>query len=122
MPAGTPRETARLLLRSRLADGFGLKLHCGQRGVPLYALIEAQGGFQLRPAYDPAQTSRVMNTPLLTGAGFGANVAPYLPAVAASIADVAAWLNHQKDAPVIDLTKDRGPVRYRPVRDARSRS
>ncbi len=53
MPPGTSKEDARLMLRAVLAERFGLKFHREKREIPVYALVEAKGGFKLREVTDP---------------------------------------------------------------------
>jgi uncharacterized protein (TIGR03435 family) len=49
-PASTSNDTARLMLRSLLADRFKLVLHNEDRGVAVYALTAGKRGPQLREA------------------------------------------------------------------------
>jgi len=53
MPPDTSREKACLMLRAMLVERFGLKFRREKREIPVYALIEAKGGFKLREARDP---------------------------------------------------------------------
>jgi len=52
MPAGTGRDTARLMLQTMLATRFSLKFHFDQKDVPVYALVAAKGGFKLSEVED----------------------------------------------------------------------
>jgi len=53
MPPNTSKETARLMLRTMLAERFGFKFHREKREIPVYALVEAKSGFKLHEATDP---------------------------------------------------------------------
>lgn len=58
MPAGTTKETARLMLRQALANRFGLKIHRETRIIPAYALIPGKHGVKLHLADDPDNPKR----------------------------------------------------------------
>ena len=55
-PAGTPPDTVRLMLRSLLADRFGLAIHEDKRPMPAYAL-EAEKGAAKMQASEGAESS-----------------------------------------------------------------
>ena len=127
MPAGTTKETVRLMLRAMLAERFGLQYRREQKDLPVYALLEAKGGFKLHPnTAEPEQLKeRVMETPAgpLRGAGSASGMGRYA-AVARSLEGFARWLSSQSDAPVIDTTEIKGvydiDLRWTPDEDSRS--
>jgi uncharacterized protein (TIGR03435 family) len=49
MPAEASPSVARLMLRSMLADRFGLKFHTVKRDIEVYALVAGKSGFKLKP-------------------------------------------------------------------------
>jgi uncharacterized protein (TIGR03435 family) len=58
MPEGSSPTQVRAMLRTLLADRFGLKIHRETREVPVYALEVAKGGLKMKelppdPALDP---------------------------------------------------------------------
>jgi uncharacterized protein (TIGR03435 family) len=55
MPPETSKETARLMLRSLLADRFQLKFHREQKEFAVYALMTAKGGSKLHEVEKPTQ-------------------------------------------------------------------
>jgi uncharacterized protein (TIGR03435 family) len=55
-PAGTPPDTVRLMLRSLLADRFGLAIHEEKRPMPAYALEAGKGSAKMQ-ASDGAESS-----------------------------------------------------------------
>jgi len=57
MPAGTTRETARLMMRAMLADRLGLKLRTDQKEFAIYALTPTKGGPKLTEIEKPARFS-----------------------------------------------------------------
>ena len=91
MPAATSRPTARLMLRSMLAERFGLRLQHQQRESPVYGLVVAKKGFQLTAAPDPGAFDYTMGT-----GRFHATAIPLTP--------FANWLTSQTDLPVVDMT------------------
>lgn len=127
MPVGTTKETARLMLRAMLAERFGLQYRRERKDLPVYALVEAKGGFKLHPnTADPEQLKeRVMETPAgpLRGVGPFMGIGRYT-AVATSIEGFARWLSSQSDAPVIDTTDIKGvydiDLRWTPDDNSRS--
>jgi uncharacterized protein (TIGR03435 family) len=56
VPADTTQANAKLMLRSLLADRFGLVLHQGTSPVPRYVLTVAKGGSKLQPS-DGSETA-----------------------------------------------------------------
>jgi uncharacterized protein (TIGR03435 family) len=54
-PAGTAKETVRLMLRNLLADRFQLKFHREQKQIAVYVLMVAKGGPRLQEVVKPAQ-------------------------------------------------------------------
>jgi uncharacterized protein (TIGR03435 family) len=52
-PNCPPTPEIQAMIRSLLADRFGLKVHHETRVLPVYALIIAKGGPKLQPAQDP---------------------------------------------------------------------
>lgn len=55
-PAGTPPDTVRLMLRSLLADRFGLAIHDDERPMPVYALDAGKAAGKMQ-ASDGAESS-----------------------------------------------------------------
>lgn len=48
--AGTGMDTVRLMIQKLLADRFHLATHREEKTVKVYAMVEAKGGFKLKPA------------------------------------------------------------------------
>jgi uncharacterized protein (TIGR03435 family) len=53
-PPATSQETARLMLRSLLADRFQLSIHNDKRPMPAFVLSRTRGALKLKPAEDGA--------------------------------------------------------------------
>jgi uncharacterized protein (TIGR03435 family) len=49
IPEGAPRDKVLDMLQSMLEDRFGLKYHRETKELPVYALVQAKGGFKLQP-------------------------------------------------------------------------
>jgi uncharacterized protein (TIGR03435 family) len=77
MPPNTNKETARLMLRTMLAERFGLKFHFEKRDIPVYALVEGKNGFKLREATGNPALSAEMAEGKFTGTGTLDNIASY---------------------------------------------
>jgi uncharacterized protein (TIGR03435 family) len=60
MPAEASPSVARLMLRSMLADRFGLKFHTVKRDIEVYALVAGKSGFKLKPVTGDATQSTEM--------------------------------------------------------------
>lgn len=91
MPAGTTRQTARLMLRAMLADRFALKLHTEQKDVPVYALVAAKGGFKLK------------EVEAIPGGGGSLDTGRYF-CNRARTSSLAEYLSGLADRPVLDMT------------------
>jgi uncharacterized protein (TIGR03435 family) len=106
MPAGTSKDTVRLMLRTMLEQRFAFRYHREHKDVPVYALVEAKAGFKLHPVTDlERQKQKVFDTPMgprqgvasLSGRGRYA-------ATAISIGDFADQISHYFDRPIVNLT------------------
>jgi uncharacterized protein (TIGR03435 family) len=91
MPADTPKAIARLMLRTMLAERFGLKFHVEKKVYPVYALVVGKSGFSLEPVPDPGQYDQKMSPGRFM-------------ATAIAIGRFAEWLTSITDRPVIDMT------------------
>jgi len=91
MPQETSKATVRLMLRTMLADRFGLRLHQESREMAVYALVVARGGPKLRPATD------LSNLDGMSGGGIFKAAAITMDALADDLAAIA-------ERPVIDKT------------------
>ncbi len=107
IPTGSTKESAPVMLRTMLEERFGLRFHREQRDLPVYALVEAKGGFKLQPIADPEkQKERV----LVTASGRpmpGATVIEQkgqFTAAAMSVGGFAESLSRKFDLPVVNLT------------------
>jgi uncharacterized protein (TIGR03435 family) len=94
MPPNTARETVRLMLRTMLAERFGLKFHREQREIPVYALVEAKSGFKLHEATDPG--------PRYLNAGGGTFTQT------GSLDDMAGAFHTFTDRPILNMTGIKG--------------
>ena len=112
-PATTasPEQRA-LMMRTLLADRFGLILHTEQRDAPIYALVIARNDHKLGPRLSPAKKScvngataplpldpkqRYCGALLFDGAG-------HFSGVAATMPQLARVLSRNLDRPVVDQT------------------
>jgi uncharacterized protein (TIGR03435 family) len=91
MPGNTPKETALLMLRSMLAERFGLKAHWDRKDMPTYALVVNKGGPRLKDSAAGGKSSRVSLPGKFTAQGL-------------SMTALATWLTSNSDLPVIDRT------------------
>jgi uncharacterized protein (TIGR03435 family) len=91
MPADTPKATALLMLRTMLAERFGLKVHWDRKEIPTYTLVVNKGGPKLKPSAPKAAANRV-------------NQPGEFAATASSIQRLIDLLNNNSDRPVIDQT------------------
>lgn len=94
MPPGTSRETARLMLRTMLAERFGLRFHLDKRDIPVYALVVGKHGSKL---------SEVTDTPDLSAR---MSVGTY--AATSDLNGIAANCRRYADRPVVDMTGIKG--------------
>jgi uncharacterized protein (TIGR03435 family) len=105
MPSGTTRDTARLMLRSMLADRFGLKFHREEREVAVYALIPDKQGVKLHEPVNPDhKTQELIKTPagsMLSSVYFGPG---RFSAATISLGSLADILSDHVDLPVIVLS------------------
>jgi uncharacterized protein (TIGR03435 family) len=90
MPQETARPTARLMLRTMLAERFKLALHTEEKVIPVYALVQAEGGIKLRQAASTGTYSQKV--------GGGKFVASGMP-----LAGFAHFLTSVVERPVIDM-------------------
>lgn len=95
MPAETTRETGRLMLRTMLADRFGLKLHREPKEMPVYALVAGKAGFKLHEVPNPGTYDTRHESGL-----FAATAMP--------MPRLADFLSHVADRPVVDMTGLKG--------------
>jgi uncharacterized protein (TIGR03435 family) len=95
MPADTSKETAQLMLRTMLADRFGLKFHNEQKDVGMFALVAAKGGFKLTEV-ETEGGSRSMSRP-------GSYSCDRI-----TMSRLAAYLTPKAGRPVIDMTGLKG--------------
>lgn len=89
MPAGTTKDAARLMLRSMLAERFGMVSHRERRIVSVYALTQEAESHKLLPSRDgggPEQRPGSFAAPAVTTQG------------------IAVFLTGVADRPVIDET------------------
>lgn len=91
MPAGTPRATVRLMLRAMLADRFQLKLRKEQKEFPVFDLVEAKGGFKLKPVETPESYA------------FDVGV-DHFESQAITLSALAEWLQPHARHPVLNKT------------------
>jgi len=90
MPPGTPRETARLMLRTMLAERFALKFHWGNEEIPVYLLVVGKRGAKLAEASNVAKVQKSVQRGYFSGT--------------TSMAAFAAWIYDNSDLPVVDKT------------------
>jgi uncharacterized protein (TIGR03435 family) len=108
MPPGTSRESARLMLRTMLAERFGLKLHFEKRDIPVYVVVEGSKGFKLREASGKLAPYGTISRGQFNATGTLDNIATYSRAYA--------------DRPVINMAGREGvyhiEVRWTPDLDS----
>jgi uncharacterized protein (TIGR03435 family) len=90
MPQETTRGTARLMLRTMLAERFELALHTEERVMPVYALVEAKGGLKLRQAVSTGTYSQRVGGGKFTVSGM-------------PLASFAHFLTSVVERPVIEM-------------------
>ncbi len=95
MPAETTKETARLMLRTMLADRFGLTLHREQRVMPVFALVVGSSGPRLHEVPNP-------------GTYDGGEGPGHFTATAMPLQRLADHLTLIADRPVVDMTGIKG--------------
>jgi uncharacterized protein (TIGR03435 family) len=101
-PAGTTKETARLMLQSMLRERFGLRYHREQRDQFAYVLVTAASGPKLRAADPDRLKEHPIETPMRP---LCAASAQGPGAAAISLAQFCnGFLSHQMDGPVVDMT------------------
>lgn len=88
-----PDADLRLMLRTLLADRFGLTFHRETRDLPVYALVVAKGGIKF---HESATTGEMVMTP--------ARGKLAIEAQRASIAQAVDLLTRPLQRPVIDMT------------------
>ncbi|SPE27856.1 hypothetical protein SBA3_1390014 [Candidatus Sulfopaludibacter sp. SbA3] len=90
MPPHTSRETARLMLRTMLAERVGLQVHVAQRDIPVYALVPAKKGFKLHQVTDKPTAYSEMYEDKFIATG--------------TLEDLATYSRRYSDRPVLDMT------------------
>jgi uncharacterized protein (TIGR03435 family) len=104
-PAGTTKETARLMLQRMLRERFGLRYHREHREQAAYALVQAPGGAHLRAADPERIKEHPIDTPLGPLRSGSAQGSGFFAAAAMSLAQFCnVFLSHQMDGPVVDMT------------------
>ena len=131
-PASANREQQRLMLRTLLADRFGLRTHTEKRDVPVYAVTVAKAG-SLGPSLRPSTTScraymalaRAVNADVLAITPRDADGLALCPSIfviaspsvtlrgAGTIADLMTQLQRWVDRPVVDVTALPGNFEWR---------
>ena len=91
MPGNTTRDNAMLMLRTMLAERFGLKAHWDRKDMPTYALVVNKNGARLQETAAGSKSSRVSLPGKFTAQGL-------------SMTALATWLTNNSDRPVIDQT------------------
>jgi uncharacterized protein (TIGR03435 family) len=119
-PAGSTKETARLMLQSMLRERFGLRYHRERREQAVYALVQAPGGAHLRTADPDRLKEHPIETPMGQLRAGSAQGPGYVAAAAMSLAQFCDYfLSHQMESPVVDMTgfKDLYEIDLRWTRD-----
>lgn len=98
-PLGTGDDEKLMpLLRNLLVQRFKLETHTEQRDLPCYALLLAKGGLKIQPVEEgPSGMGSTSNE----GGG-------ELKADKVNMDQVAEWLSHQFQRPVLDMTGVKG--------------
>jgi uncharacterized protein (TIGR03435 family) len=107
MPAGTAKDTARMMLQRVLADRFQLKFHYESRNIPVYAIVPGKKGVKLQPAAaDPAARDKEkIAVPQAHGFRASTLFAPdHLYSTGMSLDLLAANLGFNADLPVVNAT------------------
>jgi uncharacterized protein (TIGR03435 family) len=87
----TGKEQMRLMLRTLLADRFGLKFHMEKRELKVYTLTVAKGGIHMRPATPGGEMMRE-------------NSATGMIARSISMPELAEYLSDPLHTPLLDST------------------
>ena len=98
MPESTSRENARLMLRTMLAERFGLQFHREPQEIPVYALVVGKGGLKLQEIPKPELYSYRF------GPGAATGTTRFYAEPAMPIAPFAAMLRSPAGRPVLDQT------------------
>jgi len=133
VPKNTPKEQAKLMLQSLLADRFKLVLHHSSKELPMYALVVAKNGPKLKEAAPEPAPTPGEDAPggpgISPGSGRitvgkdgvpqfphgaprgammmtmgGMNGTMHMGAKAQTMARFAETLNMQVDRPIVDMT------------------
>jgi uncharacterized protein (TIGR03435 family) len=124
IPAGTPRDQVREMMKSLLEDRFGMKLHRETKEFSVYGLVVAKGGLKMKEApadpqtegtdaskapVDVKATGGPNGTSIDLGKGstytFGNNK---FVATKLTMAALAETLARFVDRPVVDMTELKG--------------
>jgi uncharacterized protein (TIGR03435 family) len=101
VPPGATREQANLMLQNLLADRFQLKVQRSTRELPIYALVVAKNGPQLKAAVNDPDAPKPRGT-LWSGGRKKFEFNSW------SMARFAETLESDVDRPVIDMTRLEG--------------
>jgi uncharacterized protein (TIGR03435 family) len=98
-PPNTSNATRDLMLQTMLEQRLGLKYHREDRQLPIYALLVDKGGLRLQAGTEPAPGQiRQMSNGV-----FKSN--------SSALSELAGFLTHTMDRPVIDMTGANGKYR-----------
>ena len=91
LPTGSDKTQIPAMLRTLLAERFGLTTHTITKSMPAYSLVVGRNGHKLKPAEDSAAQNYILR---------GHIVGPYV-----STGALASMIGRQMRRPVIDDTK-----------------
>jgi uncharacterized protein (TIGR03435 family) len=109
MPEGASRETGRLMMRTLLAERFGLKFHTEQKEFPVYALVVAKSGLKLKEIEKPDRFGYGIKTGHTEGT-MRFETVPGIP-----MSTLATFLQTAAGRPVLDQTERPGYYNFDPV-------
>ena len=105
LPAGASQSEIPEMLKTLLADRFGLSLHRETKPHAIYALVVAKGGPRLKPAENPVAgsgTPRGSITMQMDPSGM------HLKAASATLASLGEMISRFCDRPIVDMTGIQG--------------
>jgi uncharacterized protein (TIGR03435 family) len=125
LPDGASRGQVPAMLRTLLAERFGLTIHRETRDINMYVLVQAKGGHKMKPSTEeaPAPEPQIRGGMAVGAGGAITSVSPgrgdirvtpgaggneHLESKRATMNSLASFLNRYCELPVIDMTELKG--------------